>query len=267
MSPSPSKWFRRLPRPISVSVPTAACATGNVGRGEPSARKLLWFPHAGGGTAPLIRASRELSASVFHGDVWACVMPGREDRFSDEMPESMAELIGQLDREIPDDQPAPILIGHSLGALVAESLARRRSDRGFPPTGLIVMAMQSPDRFDPRPERLEISDEALAAELDADFGGIPPAIRNSDDAMGLFLPIIRADLRLFATYQPPRPGEPMLNIPVRALGGTGDRATDRGGMLGWRHVTRGSFSMRMLSGDHFFPIQHFARVLAIAQSL
>lgn len=66
----------------------------------------------------------------------------------------------------------------------------------------------------------------------------------------MFLPVIRADLRLAELYA--RPDVPALPIPVVAFAGRQDPMTDAAGMLAWAHETTGVCELVFLEGGHFF---------------
>jgi medium-chain acyl-[acyl-carrier-protein] hydrolase len=70
------------------------------------------------------------------------------------------------------------------------------------------------------------------------------------ELMQIMLPFLRADFALYETYS--YPGEPPLNCPITAFGGLQDQEARRDDLAGWRDQTRGSFSIRMFPGDHFF---------------
>jgi len=232
---------------------------------------VLWFPHAGGGTAALHRAARGLrpedckSTQLKAVELYALLMPGREARFSEPPVRRMRTLIEQMDHPSRLGDQGPILIGHSLGALVASRVAQWRRDRQLPTAGLIVLGMRSPDRLHPRAERLRLPDDQLAEQLDRDFGGVPRVIRENPEALRLFMPIVRADLEILESFADQ--GPLTLDLPIRALSGTDDPAADAKAMTGWAKVTGGTFEQHEIAGDHFFPLQRFAEVLRHASEL
>lgn len=249
---------------------------------QPEYPPLIWFPHAGGGPAALVRAARQAQSSghavadpdpdrsmPLFANLYGCVLPGREDRYSETPAETIDEIVDAVDETLGDEFPAPILIGHSMGALIAHSLARQRESRGSDVGSLTVMAMRSPDRFEPRRDPPDESDADFANRIDQQYSAIPPVIRHNANAMAMFIPVLRADMRLVDTYQPPSDSdEPasQLLCSVVAAGGTDDRVMIRGSMEGWRHSTVGSFRFHMLTGDHFFPLAHLSRVLQMSTS-
>jgi len=234
-----SKWYRRIGFPCD------------------SAETVIWFPHAGGGAAPLIRAARSSPPRV---NLFVATLPGREGRFLEPMPETLDELTSILVREMPVLEKPPVLIGHSFGGLLAYRVAQ--SFRG---RSILVMAMTSPDRIAGNAPITHLEDREFAEKLDQRYGGVPKTLRENDEAMRLFLPTVRHDLSLLESYRQTA-GE-TVDIPITALVGTEDGRVTAAAMQGWSERTSNRFQMQIWRGDHFFPIGQFERVLQTAQSM
>ncbi|MEO9595204.1 thioesterase II family protein [Rhodopirellula bahusiensis] len=235
---------------------------------------LLWVPHAGGATAPLFKQFRSLTTSrnapsSIH--LWAVRMAGRESRFSDPLETDMDSLVESIatetERTFADDD-ALVLAGHSLGALIAYRLAIRLQEHsGYqtPVKGLIVMGASPPGQWTQNRDWLDWDDNAFADELDRRYGGLPAGLKQHPDALAMFLPIVRADLKLargVATAE-----HPTIPVPIRALAGAEDHVANRAKMQGWQSLTSAGFSLRVLSGDHFFPVANLSKVLLTAETL
>jgi medium-chain acyl-[acyl-carrier-protein] hydrolase len=94
-----------------------------------------------------------------------------------------------------------------------------------------------------------LPDDEFLAEV-ARLNGIPPEVLSEPELLSMLLPALRADFELAETYQPLPGGR--LDCPVIAYLGTSDPETDYDGVLSWREVTTGEFTMRVFSGDHFY---------------
>jgi medium-chain acyl-[acyl-carrier-protein] hydrolase len=77
--------------------------------------------------------------------------------------------------------------------------------------------------------------------------------------MGLLLPLLRADMALDETYSY-TPEEPFA-CRISTYGGLEDPETTRDRLSAWREHTTGTFTLRMLPGDHFFIYSHRQLVL------
>lgn len=235
-SEKPSKWYRRVGERIA------------------STENIIWFPHAGGGCSPLIRAARQTPP---HTNLFVATLPGREARFADPMSETLDELVDALVAELPVTEQPPILVGHSFGALLAYCVAKR-----CPASGLVVMAMSSPDRISRCDSIVHLSDREFAEQLDLRYGGVPKTLRENEEAMRMFLPTVRRDLTLLESYQASI--DEVIDIPITALAGTDDTRITPAQMQNWQSHTNVDFRMQMMVGDHFFPLSHFKQVLRIA---
>lgn len=227
---------------------------------------LVWFSHAGGGTSPFIRACREITLDV---NLFVALMPGRENRFNDPLPVTLDGLVDDLANQLPPTSSPPILIGHSFGAVLAYGVARRlllgERTEARQVAGLVVMAMSAPSVLKNQEHIAHLDDSEFIEKLDRKFGGIPKALKDNEDAMALFLPAVRNELKLLESYVD-QPEEP-IGIPVIALAGADDAAASQWRMKDWALKTTGDFQSRTIPGDHFFPIARFTEIIETAKQL
>jgi len=150
----------------------------------------------------------------------------------------------------PEGGGAPyVLFGHSLGALLAFDISHRMLARGRPPALLAVAGRNGPSVPSSHAPVHRLSDHEFVGAMHA-LGGLPAELLRQPELMRLFLPIIRADLRLAELYT--RPDVPVLSIPVVAFAGRQDPMTDAAGMLTWARETTGVCELVFLEGGHFF---------------
>jgi surfactin synthase thioesterase subunit len=98
------------------------------------------------------------------------------------------------------------------------------------------------------------------------YNGIPKSIMANRDIIGLFLPLLRADLAVVETYVYGE-GEG-LPCPISVFGGTQDKIANQADLEDWQAYTRQEFRLRMFEGDHFFLKSAQASLLeAIQQDL
>ena len=214
---------------------------------DPNAGLMVWFPHAGGSSAAVVRQTR---GQTLKRQTWVAVLPHREERWSESATDVEA-LAREFDEALGPCSDRPlILAGHSFGGLLAFLVAQRRCQRGEPPQTLMPMAVPPPDRLEPGHWSRE-PDPELVDYLDRQYGAIPPALRNNPAALGQLLLVVRHDLRLLESYRH-QPCEP-LPVDLVACGGTDDHAVDETTIAGWRRFTQQKFTLKMLPGDHFFP--------------
>ncbi len=220
-------------------------------RPQPAARfRLFCFPYAGGGASLFNSWCENLVPDV---ELTAVQLPGREERIRDPLARRIHDVTAQLAPVLkPRLDRTYALLGYSLGALLAYDLAIRLSADGTsirPPSHLFVLARPAPHRKDSRPSFYEWPQEAFLAELQRRYGALPAVLLQSPEIMKIYLPIVRADLEMVDTYEPPEVGA--LRCPVSAIAGTRDLWT-ADEVIAWNSVTTGPFQYRTLPGDHFF---------------
>lgn len=244
---------------------TVPAATGDwaVGAADHSGRtavRLLCFPPAGGGAAffrPWIRPLADIA------EVRPVLLPGRETRLRESLFYRMDDLIDPLCSALEPllDRPYA-LYGHSMGAVVAYEVARRFAGARRPVL-LLVSGRRAP-ALPARRRRLSgLPDDEFLTTV-ARLGGIPPEIMAQPDLLRMILPALRADFTLNEIYRP-LPG-PTLDCPIAACVGDGDPEVDVPEMLQWRGETPRDFTLRVVSGGHFYLKDDATRVLDFIRS-
>lgn len=87
---------------------------------------------------------------------------------------------------------------------------------------------------------------ALAA-----MGGTPPEVLDHPQLWELFAPVIRADLRIDATWRPGPPDAP-LPVPLSVFGGSRDQVAPPRLLGGWAGAAEPFLGMRVFDGGHFY---------------
>jgi surfactin synthase thioesterase subunit len=179
-------------------------------------------------------------------------LPGHDGRLNEPPRTNLRALAAELAGDLQSIAERPYtLLGHSLGAWLAFEIAREMRRRGcLRPALLVVAASRAPHlRLTERPI-YDLPDDRFLDAVDERYGGIPPAVRASDELIRLLLPSLRADLQMAETYQYDE--EPPLDVEVLALGGVEDSAISPAQLESWREHTTQAFSSRLLPGGHFF---------------
>lgn len=224
--------------------------------------RLFCVPFAGGGAQAFARWPDLVPAGV---EVVAVQLPGRESRMREAAVANLDELIAALQPEISEQLDVPyFLFGHSMGALIAYELARSLQAAGAPaPQRLMVSGRVAPHLKPPR-EPINDLDEGDFVEALRALKGTPEEVLGDSDLMRLIMPVLRADFALNENYR--HVAAPRLHCDVIAFGGIGDAEAGRAGVSAWEDFTEGSFVLRMVPGDHFYPVTAtalFLRMLSV----
>ncbi|WP_156755303.1 thioesterase II family protein [Actinokineospora pegani] len=228
---------------------------------------LLVLPHAGGNAHAYAEWREHLPESL---RLLIGQYPGRGARFVDDLPESVADLAGPVVDCLPEDTGDLVVLGHSMGSLVAFEVARLLTERGTPPKGLIVSACRAPHLANPAPVRAErLDDDELVAAIKA-RGGTQDEILDEPELREIIVPAIRADFGIDDVYRYTGPTTP-LTCPVTVFGGDADPIVPVATLPQWATSTSASAHVEMFAGDHFYFQQDLppflARVGQVVQSL
>jgi medium-chain acyl-[acyl-carrier-protein] hydrolase len=213
--------------------------------------RVLCVPYAGGSAQVFHALARSMPETI---EVGAIQLPGRWDRRREPLLTKVSDASRSLADEITRLSPTPYaLFGYSLGGLIAFETARilARDAKQQQPLALIVAAVGAPAERSNRPHLHTLPDaEFIKKQMDRYPGGISPAVLAEPDLMEMLLPILKADTKMFETYQY-LPGA-ALACPIYAIAGEQDPQCPPSSMAGWEKETSGSFVAEAVAGNHFF---------------
>ena len=208
--------------------------------------QLVCLPDAGGGASLF----RDFAAALPTCTVHAVQLPGREDRIHEPPLRRLADAVALvLPAVLALDGPL-VLLGHSLGALLAFELARALAHHRRTPALLAALAF-------PAPHRPQLVDTAGLLRRVGDR--LDPALRDA------LTPVLTADIELVASHS--HADAPPLACPIAAFGGADDPHVPRDALADWARHTRGDFTLRTLPGDHAFIRTAPAPLLAALAAL
>ncbi|MCL7491267.1 thioesterase domain-containing protein [Streptomyces sp. MCA2] len=233
--PDSDRWLVRL---------RAASATPGV--------RLICFPYAGG-SPDLIRAWADgLSA---HVELLAVRLPGKGPRLAEGPYTEWEPLIADTYAALAPCLNEPhAFYGHSFGARLAYELAHvAGAEHGDLTRHLFVSGSRSPRHPQHRPYMHELTEDGFLDALRG-MGGTPAEVLDDKVLMRLFLPTIRAEIRL-AELWGDRHGK-AVNVPVTALYGQDDPIDGREAMRDWKHFTERDCELLGTAGGHFFLETH-----------
>lgn len=209
---------------------------------------VVCFPHAGGDPRAYAAWLADLRADA---TVRVVCQPGRGPRYREPRPATLAELADAAARAVrglPEDPV--VLVGHSLGALVAFEVARRLRD--WPPLRHLVASGCAAPSLLPTEYIVWASrlpwEEFVAAT--AEHEELDPAIVADPDLQELLLPELRADVRAYAEYAY-RP-QPPLAIGATLVNGGADWRVADGALGPWEREFTAAPDYLWRDGGHFY---------------
>ena len=222
--------------------------------------RLVCLPHAGGAASyyrPLAMAMHPAA------DVLAVQYPGRQDRADEPQAADFAELVDRTTAALLPELDRPVaLFGHSMGSLLAFEVVKRLEKAGIAPLVLFASAGVRPtDRR--RQERLRsATDEQLLADLSG-LAGTEARLLDNEDMRALFLPPLRADYRMLATYEF---DGTTVACPVVSLTGDNDPRVPVADAEAWATHTTGRFDLHVFPGGHFYLADQWDEVCAVIRT-
>ena len=213
-----------------------------------AALRLFLF-HFAGGTASAFRPW--ISALAPTIEAVPVQLPGRERRMRESAFRQLDALLDALEVGIGSELEKPhAFFGHSMGALVAYGLARRRQEQGKSlPVHLFASARSAP-HIVAREEPIHSMPAQEFRDALKRMGGTPPEVLEHEELMALIEPLVRADLELNEGYRY-QEGAP-LQCPITAFGGAQDAEATEEQILPWEQHTTAGFRFRRFPQGHFF---------------
>ena len=213
--------------------------------------RVLCVPYAGGSTQVFHALARSMPESI---EVGAIQLPGRWNRWREPLLTRVSDAARSLAGELSCLSPKPYaLLGYSLGGLIAFETARilARHAEQQQPRALILAAIGAPAERSGVPHLHMLPDaEFIRRHRDRYAGGIPQAALDEPDLLAMLLPVLKADMKMFETYEY-LPGEP-LSCPIYTIAGDQDPRCPPPSMAGWKKETTASFFTETVPGNHFF---------------
>lgn len=199
-----------------------------------------------------------LPADVAH----QCVqLPGRQERRAEgafsEIEPLVDALLAALSAEL-DHRPYA-LFGHCLGAMLAYRLAIAAERNGLARPVLVGASGWAPEGFAVlAPEKMRLPTPDFAKWV-RDVGLLPAEVFQDRQMLDLALPVLRADLSVYASYQD---DGAQSSSPIVTYSGASDALMGPGAMTSWSGRSSSYLGNCSFPGDHFFIREHAIAITA-----
>ena len=199
-------------------------------------------------------------------DIVAVQTPGRENRLSEPVLESVDQLVDQLVPHLLPLFDRPVVIwGHSYGGIVAVEVIRRLRERyQKEPVHFLVTGTVAPHLIHLWQKR-EVMLKTMVADNSAEY--LISLSRYVDDPEFLksILPLMRRDYPLLMNYrfQPSAP----LDCPITAFAARQDDMVYTDEIREWSQQTVGGFELIEVDGDHWFLNRNRDLITATIQGI
>ncbi|WP_328606522.1 amino acid adenylation domain-containing protein [Amycolatopsis sp. NBC_00345] len=247
-NPTPAMLARELDRRTEPKTETVRPASWLVTwHPEPAQRPtLLCLAHGGAGCGRYRSWQDKLGDDV---SVVGVQLPGRENRWREEHPSTMAEAAEAVVAEVAGlvAPTTPLVVfGESFGGLLGYEVARRLGERGRPPAALVIAASDPPHTWAGDDHQYG-SDTVLRQLLESSSAEVQEL---DDDAREYTLGIMRKDGALASTFV--LPAEARLDSAVHAWGGDTDKLVTPASLDEWSSYTTREFVRKQFDGGHMF---------------
>lgn len=208
-----------------------------------SGPSLVCFPPAGGNATSFVPWLRALPE---HVNLAAVNPPGRFPRASLEPWQTVDECTREISAAF-HDEPLDhlVVVGASLGGLLAFETARVLTVMNRPPTLLCVIAAYPPC-FYGTPSGVRSRKDVL--EIALLTRAVPVALTRHPDFDRLILGPLAADMQMTDEYV--ARSQDTVGIPLLAVAGDADDVAPGTVVTEWANVAAGEFSFHVLAGDH-----------------
>ena len=210
--------------------------------------RLFCFPYAGGNSYIFRPWLDRIPKTI---EICPIELPGRGFQIKSAPYRQIEPLVKAIATAILPYLNKPFaFFGHSMGGLVSFELARFiRRQYNLEPVHLFISGRRAPQTKDAKPPIHGLPQAEFIQEL-RQLNGTPEAVLNNNELMELLVPTLRADFAVLENYN--YTPEAPLSCPISVFGGLQDREVELEQLEAWREQTYSLFSLKMLTGNHFF---------------
>ncbi len=230
---------------------------------ENPAVRLVCFHYGGGSSASFYSWKDNISPNV---ELLAINLPGRGSSIDKPLLDNIEDVTNIILKYIKHYIGKPLVFfGHSLGSLISFEVAKAMKEQQLKqPAHLILSGCMAPQNLYKRNKTSRLSDKEFREALEI-YNGTSQEVMNESSLMGLFLPIIKADISIIDNYK--YRGNDPLDCDITTIGGREDPTVSLEDIYPWKSHTIRKYTHHTLTGDHFFIRSNKEKLLGIVNSI
>ena len=183
-------------------------------------------------------------------DIWALKLLGRDNRISEPLVTSSADLVDSIIKVLPPDSKIPfIFYGHSMGAgLSFQTILQLQKQRKLMPELLIASGREAPHlKF--HGIKIQLSDENIVKYIQ-ELGNRSGKISKNEEFIKQYIPKIKADYIL--SHDIPVEEPTPLSLHIYIINGGEDPLVRKELLSEWQKHTLYPITSTISPGGHFF---------------
>jgi surfactin synthase thioesterase subunit len=211
--------------------------------------RLYCVPYAGGSAGIFNKWKGFLDEGI---ELYPVELAGRGRRSREPlyttMEEAVDDVYNQLQSEL--DQHDYALFGHSMGSLIIFELYHKLMEKKHKkPFHVFFSGSRAPHLRNIDEDMHLLPDDEFLERI-KNFGGTPEEFFTNNELLNIFLPILRADIKVVATYKCGKRTD-RLDCPITVFGGTEDEINFES-LVSWNEHTTKAGKVHLFPGGHFF---------------
>lgn len=212
--------------------------------------KLFCIPYSGGSASVYLKWKRHLDNRI---QLFPLELAGRGSRYNELYYKNLDEAVNDLLFKIineTDINSKFAVYGHSLGGIIAYELVYKLQEEfGLIPSHSFFSGVEAPTSHKILEPISDLPDDEFVLKIFT-YGGTPKELLENKSFLGIYLPIIRADMKIYETYNFVERAK-KLESSISIINGKEDILTIKE-IEEWRFLTKNDCNFYCLDGDHFF---------------
>lgn len=194
-------------------------------------------------------------------------LPGRGPRRREPRFREIASMVDSLFADFEAEMPKKpyLILGHSMGAILAYELLRKLRDADLPlPAGAYFSSIAAPEV--PRLKFISHLPKSEFWDTMRSFKGVPEGIIANPELRDYFEPVLRDDFAAAESYAPLSGNKSPLDVKICVRCGADEALSDED-LMKWSRVSSHPADISRRPGNHFFLLNSAEETVADLESM